>query len=263
MGIRAKIIGGKYNMTMIYLRDWISQLILLMSCWLITIVGMKPFNSNAIFLVVCFVFLYVIGLILIPESRWYKRIHKEKLDAIEQERRDNRLKQLNRHIDKLDYGSERNKAVELVNLCHRLKDRLKDDVLKAKVDETLDIYFNLVDVQLNCVEFAKTENKSTIDKKIEINETRLKQETDERIKDSIKNILMSLSQRRSKLDDAIRNEKIIELEKERLIEQIKLLYADSMTNLNSRALTTKMESNFKMINQIKSFVQDLNAKLDL
>ena len=249
-------------MIRIFITDYVTNAILLMTCWLITILGIRQFNNNSIFLFICFVFCYILGLILVSDSKWYRNIQRQKLEEYERTKLSQRERSINQRINNL-CKTERLIARELLDICNKLKKNLNDATLIAKVDETIDIYFNILEVQENCISFSNTENKSTIDKKIEINRIRLDEEADERIKDSIKNILASLTQRKNKLDDAVRNTKIIELEKERLIEQIKLLYADSLTNLDSNIFTTKMESNFKTINQIKSLMQDLGDRLEL
>ena len=248
-------------MTQIFLKDYWSQAIWIMCC-LTGIILLTSFNSNPLFLLVTFVFLYVLGVIVIPETKVFKALVKEKLEADEQERKHNRAKRLDARLNKFSQV-DREDALELISLCRQLKEKLTDNVLRTKVDETLDIYFNILDIQENCTEFMKTENVKSIAKKIEINEGRYKLETDSHSRDIIENILKSLRQRLARLEEAEQNVKRVGLEKERLVEQIKLIYAESLSNNDSRMLAIRMENNFRIINQIKIFTNDLGNKLNI
>lgn len=228
---------------------------------------------------------YVLGWLYIPDMPFFKKIvDGQNNEAASQEnreklqefilKRDRLLSNLAPHL--------KAKYRDLVGSCEDIERETSTtyilagaespDIRIKKLDELMWTYLRLLCMDQSLSSFINSEKKEFIAQQIKELEDSLafyakKNEElkasgtplSERLFQSKSSMLETLKRRLVRINDAIENIELVRAEQERLVEQIKLLRADSFAMQNSELLSQRIDASMEQLESTKKWLSEMDT----
>ncbi len=242
------------------------------------------FMTGHPFLLILGIVGYILGWLYIPDMPFFRKSIDDKNSAMLAgerrlqrqafiEKRDSLISNLN-----FDLGA---KYRELVGYCedieretsttHILAGSQDADIRTRKLDELMWTYLRLLCMDQSLSTFLKTEKEEYVQQQIdrleeEIKAISLPKEAEnspqERLVLSKTSMLDTLKKRISRIKDSKTNIELVRAEQSRLVEQIKLLRADSFAMQNSELLSQRIDASMEQLEQTNKWLSEMDTIKD-
>ncbi len=232
---------------------------------------------------------YALGWIYLPDMAVFQNWLKTKDDALNDQtsrqqaqaflaRRDNLLAELSADRSRRYY--------EIASICRDIERVTRDssqqdtqsDPRLRKLDELMWTYLRLLVLEASLDQFLSTEKQENIPQSIAAGRAEVDQLEAEikasvskgespsakiRLAESRKERLSALSKRQDRVNEAADNLTLVKAEQDRLVDQIKLLRADSVAARNAETLTARIDATVENLSQTNKLFAEMDQFKDL
>jgi hypothetical protein len=229
---------------------------------------------------------YAIGWLYLPDMPFFKDSIDEKNNgALNEERERERSVFISRRDKLLSnlYPELEKKYRELVGYCedierethstHVMSGAIAPDVRTRKLDELMWTYLRLLSMDQSLTLFLNSEKQENIEDQIarvktEIDKLARSKEAEstpaqERLFQSRSSMMETLERRLSRVKESRSNIDLVRAEQDRLVEQIKLLRADSFAMQNSELLSQRIDASMEQLAETNKWLAEMDSFKDV
>jgi hypothetical protein len=259
--------------------------------WLAALTLGLGFISAHIGLLMVGVAAYALGWIYLPDSALFTRWIENKEHAVEQQ---NSQLQAQAFIARRDgliasLSPERvQRYYDVAAVCRDIENATRESETAAppdstdprlrKLDELMWTYLRLLVMESSLSEFLETERQEALPEAIASGQQEIARMDDEikavlaknenataklRLLESRKERLAALEKRQNRVQEATDNIALVSAEQDRLVQQIKLLRADSVAARNAETLTARIDATVEHLSQTNKLFSEIDQFKDL
>lgn len=228
--------------------------------------------------------LYVIGLINIPDMKFFKdvvdREENEKEEIERQKQIQHYTEMRNRQYSSLN-ATKREMYDKISSVCTDIEAMLNGiegrEVFLTKIDEIMFTYLKLLTIQQSIEKFIEVEGKECVDvqfnevdreiKNLEKQIEELKKDPEknamtithkERILNSTVELAVTVKNRLDRFQEAQNNVEIVAAEESKLVQQLKLLRGEVVAARNTSSISAKIEAGLQMLGETNKMINQMN-----
>lgn len=229
---------------------------------------------------------YVLGWVYVPDLSIFRNWLERKQAAQVAAEAKGELAQFHARRDALLWElshSRRQRYSELAEVCRQIEHAAadgKDDPRVRKLEELMWTYLRLLTIEQSLDHFLETEARenvpailasaqaevATLAADVEALRSSGKSaalDTKVRLLDSRRELLETLEKRHERLDQAKNNRMLVVAEQERLVQQIKLIRADSIASKNATALSARINATVEHLEATNQWLSEMDQFRDL
>jgi len=218
---------------------------------------------------------YVLGIIYLPDSKWFQKWLFDKQEAVRVAGDREKIQKFTEKREAMfDTLCDERKAKywNLATVCKSIRFESSDatDPRVKKLEELVWTYLKLLVCENNICNYLVTEEQEDIQRQFDCAEKNFEkwkkdtvgsadEDTFRKISESKEELLNVLRKRLERYSSAKNNLSLVVSEEERLEQQIKLIRADSIAMQSSDVLTTKIDSAINNIEHTNQWLKEMNG----
>lgn len=243
------------------------------------------FIFGQIFPLIMGIVVYALGWLYIPDMPFFKKAIDDHNNWMVKEEQQAKLEQFMYRRDKLLSGLSpdlKSKYRELVGYCEDIERETATtsflagpsvpDIRVKKLDELMWTYLRLLCMDQSLSTFIHSEKQEYVEQQIKSLEDEIS--GFEKVKDqenkalsrliqSKTSMLETLKRRLARIKDSRTNSELVKAEQERLVEQIRLLRADSFAMQNSDLLSQRIDASMEQLAETNKWLAELDSFKDV